>query len=205
MVAISVKPKLPAMARNSRLDLAVARLGDQSTRSILLTASITFLMPTRSQIAAWRRVWRLAPWRASTSRMAMSACEAPVAMLRVYCSWPGESMMTKRRSRRLEIAPGDVDGDALLALGLEPVEQQAEIDLLAVDGAIVRGERDRRALVLGDAGGIPQQPADQRRLAVVDRAAGEQPDHAAVLRSGSRHGLPPSRSPLSAQPDMHQK
>ena len=34
--------------------------------------------------------------------------------------------------RRLEIAPGDVDGDALLALGLEPVEQQAEIDLLAV-------------------------------------------------------------------------
>ena len=36
--------------------------------------------------------------RASTSRMAMSACEAPVAMLRVYCSWPGLSMMTSRRA-----------------------------------------------------------------------------------------------------------
>ena len=48
--------------------------------------------------------------------------------------------------RRLEIAPGDVDGDALLALGLEPVEQQAEIDLLAVDGAIMRGvQRPPRA------------------------------------------------------------
>ena len=42
---------------------------------------------------------------------------------------------------RLEIAPGDVDGDALLALGLEPVEQEAEIDALAVDAATMRGKR----------------------------------------------------------------
>ena len=30
-----------------------------------------------------------------------------------------------------KIAIGDVDGDALLALGLEPVDQQREIDVLA--------------------------------------------------------------------------
>ncbi len=34
---------------------------------------------------------RSTPWRASTSTMARSAVEAPVAMLRVYCSWPGVS------------------------------------------------------------------------------------------------------------------
>ena len=77
---------------------------------------------------------------------------------------------------RLEITPGDVDGDALLALGLKAVEQQAEIDLLAVDLAVMRGERDGRALIVGDACRVPQQPADQGRLAVIDRAAGQQPD-----------------------------
>ena len=123
---------LPASARKSA-SMARKVASDQSIRSILLTASTTFLMPTRSQMAAWRRVWRFTPWRASTSRIATSACEAPVAMLRVYCSCPGASMMTKRRSGGLEIAPGDVDGDALLALGLKAVEQQAEIDLLAVE------------------------------------------------------------------------
>ena len=105
----------------------------------------------------------------------------------------------------LEIAPGDVDGDALLALGLEPVEQKAEIDLLAVDDAIVRGERDRGALVLGDAGGIPQQPPDQRRLAVVDRAAGEQPDHAGLLRRRHAHRHRRGCDLLSQRSDMHQK
>ena len=84
--------------------------------------------------------------------------------------------------RRLEITPGDVDGDALLALGLEPVEQQAEIDLLAIDGAIMRSVQDGRGLILGDAGAVPQQPADQGRLAVIDRAAGEQPKQRAAMR-----------------------
>ena len=139
MVTTCAKSKLPAMVAEVGFDLAVSAPPTSRPASILLTASTTFLMPTRSQIAAWRRVWRLTPWRASTSRMATSACEAPVAMLRVYCSCPGESMMMKRRCGRLEIAPGDVDGDALLALGLEAVEQQAEIDLLAVDRAIMRG------------------------------------------------------------------
>ena len=48
---------------------------DQSTRSILLTTRMTRFTPTRSRIAAWRRVCFLMPWRASTSMMATSACE----------------------------------------------------------------------------------------------------------------------------------
>ena len=67
------------------------------------------------------------PCVASTSTMARSALDAPVAMLRVYCSWPGVSARMKRRLSRPEIEIGDVDGDALLALGLEPVGEQGEI------------------------------------------------------------------------------
>ena len=38
-----------------------------------------------------RRVWGRMPLRASMSTMARSTVEAPVTMLRVYCSWPGAS------------------------------------------------------------------------------------------------------------------
>ena len=57
-------------------------------------------------------------------------------MLRVYCSWPGVSATMKERAAGREIAVGDVDGDALLALGLEAVDQQREIDVLA-GGAVL--------------------------------------------------------------------
>jgi hypothetical protein len=106
-------------------------------------------------------------------------------------------------ARRLEIAPSDVDGDALLALGLEAVEQQTEIDLLAVDGTVLRGERDCRALILGDASGIPQEAADQRRLAIIDRAAGEQLDQRPGLRSLDRPRSDRNLIPERCQ--MHQK
>ena len=55
----------------------------------------------------------------------------------------------------LEIAPGDVDGDALLALGLEAIEQKTEVDPLAVDRAGMGGLHDGSTLVLGDAGRVP--------------------------------------------------
>ena len=54
-------------------------------------------MRSSAEIAAWRRDWRTSPLRASTSTSARSAVEAPVTMLRVYCSWPGQSAMMKRR------------------------------------------------------------------------------------------------------------
>ncbi len=42
-------------------------------------------------MAVWRRVCSTTPWRASTRIRASSAVEAPVTMLRVYCTWPGVS------------------------------------------------------------------------------------------------------------------
>ena len=75
-------------------------------------------------------------------------------MLRVYCSWPGVSATMNERLRRREEAVGDVDGDALLALGLEAVDQQREIDvvagravLAASRAAASRADRRRSALV----------------------------------------------------------
>src|SRR5262249_270910 len=89
----------------------------------------------------------------------------------------------------LKITPGDVDCDALLALGLETVEQKAEVDLLAVDGAVMRSKCDRRALVLGHARCVPQQTADQRRLAVIAPAARQEPDPRPFLRGSDRPRL----------------
>ena len=101
--------------------------------------------------------------------MASSAVDAPVAMLRVYCSWPGVSAMMNLRLRRGEIAIGDVDGDALFALGAQAVGQQGEIDL---PGAVVADAFDRADLVFVHALRVVEQAADQRRLAVVHAAGG---------------------------------
>jgi hypothetical protein len=49
-------------------------------------------------------------------------------MLRVYCSWPGASAMMYLRRAGGEVAVGDVDGDALLALGLQAVGEQRQVD-----------------------------------------------------------------------------
>ena len=47
-----------------------------------------FISETRK---LWRRVWVRTPLRASIRITARSAVEAPVTMLRVYCSCPGVS------------------------------------------------------------------------------------------------------------------
>ena len=70
--------------------------------------------------------------------MARSAVDAPVTMLRVYCSWPGRVGDDEAPPRRREVAVGDVDRDALLALGAQAVGQQREVDgALAVHGVNV--------------------------------------------------------------------
>ena len=76
--------------------------------------------------------------------------------------------------RRREIAVRDVDRDALLALGVEPVEQQREVELVAGRAVLARRIRERVEVVVEDQAGVVQQSPDQRRLAVVDRAAGQQ-------------------------------
>ena len=70
-------------------------------------------------------------------------------------------------ARRGEEAPGDIDGDALLALGLQAIQQQRVIDLAAGGAmlAAVIGQRAQR--VVHDGLAVVQKAADERGLAVV--------------------------------------
>ena len=76
--------------------------------------------------------------------------------------------------RRGEKPIGDVDGDALLAFGLQPIDEQGKVRL-ALGRAVPRAVgRKRLELIVMDRGTVVQQSADQRRLAVVDRSAGQE-------------------------------
>ena len=74
--------------------------------------------------------------------------------------------------RRGEVAVGDVDRDALLALGPQPVGQQRQVHVLVAPGEA--RALDGFELVLEDLLRVVEQPADQRGLAVVDRAGGRE-------------------------------
>ena len=71
---------------------------------------------------------------------------------------------------RGEVAVGDVDGDALLALGLEAVGEQGEVDVFVA--AAARGFLHGFELVLEDGFGIVEQAADEGGFAVIDGAGG---------------------------------
>jgi hypothetical protein len=71
----------------------------------------------------------------------------------------------ERAPRRREVAVGDVDRDALLALGAQAVGDRGEVGRAVRAVAVQRVER-----VLQDQLGVEQQTPDQRRLAVVDGA-----------------------------------
>ena len=73
-------------------------------------------------------------------------------------------------ARRGEIPVGDVDGDALLALGAETISEIREIDLAAAGN--VRGPFERLELILHQRLRIVEQPADERGFSVVHGAAG---------------------------------
>ena len=90
-------------------------------------------------------------------------------------------------ARSFEIAVGDVDGDALVALGGQAVDQQRVVDA-ALDRAEAAGVAfQHRHHVVGDGAAFEQQAADQGGLAVVDAAAGQ---HA---QQGFGHQKYPSR------------
>jgi len=75
----------------------------------------------------------------------------------------------------------DVDGDPLLALGGEPVEQEREVEVVALRADAARVDLERGELVLEQQLRLPQQPADEGALAVVDAAARDEAQQALVL------------------------
>ncbi len=69
-----------------------------------------------------------------------------------------------------EVAVGDVDRDALFALGAQPVGEESEVGVLVP--TLATEALDRLELVLEDGLGVVEEPADERALAVVDRTGG---------------------------------
>ena len=79
---------------------------------------------------------------------------------------------------------GDVDRDALLALGRQPVEQQREVEVAALRADLGRVDLERGEMVLEHEVRLVQQPTDQGALAVVDAAARDEAQQALVLVRG---------------------
>ena len=87
---------------------------------------------------------------------------------------PGRVGELEAAARRHERAVGDVDRDPLLALGAEAVGEEREVDVAVA--AAPRRLLDVLELVGEDLLRVVEQPADQGRLAVVDRARGHEAD-----------------------------
>ena len=88
--------------------------------------------------------------------------------------------MNLRRSVEKK-AVGDVDGDALLALGGQAVDQQGEVDLLPLRAHFLAVRLERGQLVLEDHLRFVEQPPNEGGLAVIDRTAGDEAQQALVL------------------------
>ena len=70
---------------------------------------------------------------------------------------------------RGEVAIGDINGDALFALGFEAVGEKREVDVIIA--ALARRVLDGFELVFKNVFGIVEQAANQRRFAVINGAA----------------------------------
>ena len=80
-----------------------------------------------------------------------------------------------------EEAVGDIDGDALLALGGQTIDQQGEVDPAALRAHALAVGLQRGKLVLEDHLAVIKQAPDQRRFAIVHRPAGDEAQHGLVL------------------------
>jgi len=80
-----------------------------------------------------------------------------------------------------EEAVGDVDGDALLALGGKAVDEEGEVDRFALRAVALAIAFERFELVVENLARVVEQAADEGRLAVVDAAAGDEAQQLLVL------------------------
>ncbi len=85
----------------------------------------------------------------------------------------------------IHVAVGHIDGDALLALGLEAVGEQGEVNLANRNhrAAATRAPRIVE-LVLGDGARLGQKTTDERRLAVIHRTTRDKTDDGCDVDAG---------------------
>ena len=71
-------------------------------------------------------------------------------------------------------AVGDIDRDTLLSFGLQSVDQQCEVQALALSPEFLGIRFERLQLILKDQLSLVEQAANQGRFAVVNAAAGNE-------------------------------
>src|SRR5471030_2823057 len=76
-----------------------------------------------------------------------------------------------------EVAVSDIDGDSLLTLSLQAVDQQCQVDVFAGGADFFRVAGDGFQVIFVDHFGVVQQAPDQGALAVVDVATGQKAQH----------------------------
>ena len=131
-------------------------------------ASTTWRMPSMSTRSAWRRVCRVRPWRGVDEQHGEIRCRGAgrhVARILLVAGRIGDD-----EGARLgrEEAVGDIDGDALLALGGEPVDEEREVEAAAGGAVPARGRFQGRDLIVEELFEFVQQAPDEGRLSVVD-------------------------------------
>ena len=161
MNSTSCRPTAAPSSSTSRTTSS-KRSSAKSTRSILLTATITWRIRSSAAIVACRRDCSVRPGAGVDQQQrevgGRRARDHVARVLRVAGA-VGEDEAPLGRGER---AVGDVDRDALLALGAQAVGEQREVE--PVDRALL----DVGELVGQHGLGVVEQAADQGRLAVVD-------------------------------------
>ena len=133
MTSARPEPRRPARGRRRRSRRT--RLRSKPTRSILLTATTTWRMPSRCASAAWRRVCGSSD--AVVHARGVDQDHGGVGGAGAGHHVAGVLLVARRVGddelalRGREVAVGDVDRDALLALGLEAVGEQRQVDRVA--------------------------------------------------------------------------
>ena len=80
-----------------------------------------------------------------------------------------------------KVTIGHIDGDPLFALGGEPVDQQGKVDVLPLRADPFAIGCQRGELILEDHLAFIKQAPDERRFAVIHRAAGDESQQRFVL------------------------
>ena len=190
MSVISSRPSCAANSRYSRRDLAEALLGEVDEIHLVHGHRDVADADERDEVAVPARLRQHALARVDEDDGAVGGRRARDHVARV--------LLVARRVGDDELAPvgreeavRDVDGDALLALGGEAVEEEREVEVVALRADALRVDLERGELVLEQELRLAQQPADERALAVVDAAARDEAQQALVLvlRRG-RRGCP---------------
>jgi len=161
------QPQTRKVAADLGFDLAEPRRVEPM-RSILLMTTATPAAPRAG--AGDSRAGgsgRGTPSLASTISKAASACAAPVIMLRRNSACPGASMRNDVARGSAEADLAGIDGDPLVAFGLQRVEQERHSNVMPRRALTAL---ERVELAVGKVSGLVQQAADQGRFAVIDVA-----------------------------------